>query len=191
MISLDYRSYMGSSARIWSLRWLFLYLCSYNLDGSITAAPSRESRSRWRLNFGKTHRVSQSLFSLCICDLLVLLELVFRSLIGDCNLDWKDKFKRSSWELYRQNPCIPDASGIDTGHVRYFPPMLNLFNLCSNLFVVGFKFLDILYTPCLPYWITREGLFLWFGVSKYLKTPTLIISAFWSVEFLEMPIHPL
>jgi hypothetical protein len=36
VISLDYRSYMGSSARIWSLRWLFLYLCSYNLDGSVT-----------------------------------------------------------------------------------------------------------------------------------------------------------
>jgi hypothetical protein len=35
-ISLDYRSYMGSSARIWSLRWLFLYLCSYNLDGFVT-----------------------------------------------------------------------------------------------------------------------------------------------------------
>jgi hypothetical protein len=37
MISLDYQSYMGSSARIWSLRWLFLYLCSYNLDGFVTA----------------------------------------------------------------------------------------------------------------------------------------------------------
>jgi hypothetical protein len=36
VISLDYRSYMGSSTRIWSLRWLFLYLCSYNLDGSVT-----------------------------------------------------------------------------------------------------------------------------------------------------------
>jgi hypothetical protein len=36
MISLDYQSYMGSSVRIWSLRWLFLYLCSYNLDGSMT-----------------------------------------------------------------------------------------------------------------------------------------------------------
>jgi hypothetical protein len=36
VISLDYRSYMGSSARIWSFRWLFFYLCSYNLDGSIT-----------------------------------------------------------------------------------------------------------------------------------------------------------
>jgi hypothetical protein len=34
---VDYRSYMGSSVRIWSLRWLFLYLCSYNLDGSVTA----------------------------------------------------------------------------------------------------------------------------------------------------------
>jgi hypothetical protein len=36
VISLDYRSYMGSSAIIWSLRWLFLYLCSDNLDGSMT-----------------------------------------------------------------------------------------------------------------------------------------------------------
>jgi hypothetical protein len=35
MILVDYRSYMGS-ARIWSLPWMFLYLCSYNLDGSIT-----------------------------------------------------------------------------------------------------------------------------------------------------------
>jgi hypothetical protein len=35
-ISLDYRSYMSSSVRIWSLRWLFLYLCSYNLDSSVT-----------------------------------------------------------------------------------------------------------------------------------------------------------
>jgi hypothetical protein len=38
VISLDYRSYMGSSVRIWSLRWLFLYLCSYNLDDSMTQA---------------------------------------------------------------------------------------------------------------------------------------------------------
>jgi hypothetical protein len=38
MISLDYRSYMSSNMTIGSLRWLFLYLCSYNLGGSITAA---------------------------------------------------------------------------------------------------------------------------------------------------------
>jgi hypothetical protein len=38
VISLDYRSYMGSSVRIWSLRWLFLYWCSYNLDGSVTTS---------------------------------------------------------------------------------------------------------------------------------------------------------
>jgi hypothetical protein len=48
VISLDYRSYMGSSVRIWSLRWMFLYLCSYNLDGSVTAPtihqPLREVR---------------------------------------------------------------------------------------------------------------------------------------------------
>jgi hypothetical protein len=36
MILLDYRSYMGSNVRIWLLRWFFLYLCSYNLDGSMT-----------------------------------------------------------------------------------------------------------------------------------------------------------
>jgi hypothetical protein len=34
---MDYRSYMGSSLRIWSFRRLFLNLCSYNLDGSVTA----------------------------------------------------------------------------------------------------------------------------------------------------------
>jgi hypothetical protein len=36
VISLDYQSYMGSCMTIWSLRWLFLYMCSYNLGGSIT-----------------------------------------------------------------------------------------------------------------------------------------------------------
>jgi hypothetical protein len=36
---VDYRSYMGSSLRIWSLRRLFLDLCSYNLDGSVTLCP--------------------------------------------------------------------------------------------------------------------------------------------------------
>jgi hypothetical protein len=43
VISLDYRSYMGSSARIGSLRWLFLYLCSYNLDGSVTVPINNET----------------------------------------------------------------------------------------------------------------------------------------------------
>jgi hypothetical protein len=33
---VDYRSYMGSSLRIWSFQRLFLNLCSYNLDGSVT-----------------------------------------------------------------------------------------------------------------------------------------------------------
>jgi hypothetical protein len=40
VISMDYRSYMGSSARIWSLQWLFFYLCSYNLDGSVIDSTS-------------------------------------------------------------------------------------------------------------------------------------------------------
>jgi hypothetical protein len=35
LISLDYRSYMDPTVRIWLFRWLFLYLCSYNLDGSV------------------------------------------------------------------------------------------------------------------------------------------------------------
>jgi hypothetical protein len=34
---MDYWDYMCSSVKIWLLRWLFLYLCSYNLDGSMTA----------------------------------------------------------------------------------------------------------------------------------------------------------
>jgi hypothetical protein len=33
---VDYQSYMSSSLRIWSFWWLFLDLCSYNLDGSVT-----------------------------------------------------------------------------------------------------------------------------------------------------------
>jgi hypothetical protein len=36
VILLDYQSYMGLSMTIWSLQWLFLYLCSYNLGGSVT-----------------------------------------------------------------------------------------------------------------------------------------------------------
>jgi hypothetical protein len=43
VILLDYRSYMSSSARIWSLRWLFWYLCSYNLDGSVTTSASEST----------------------------------------------------------------------------------------------------------------------------------------------------
>jgi hypothetical protein len=35
---MDYQSYMGSSLRIWSFRRLFLNLCSYNLDGSVTTS---------------------------------------------------------------------------------------------------------------------------------------------------------
>jgi hypothetical protein len=30
VVSIDYRDYMGSSSKIWALRCLFLYLCSYN-----------------------------------------------------------------------------------------------------------------------------------------------------------------
>ena len=53
--------------------------------GSLVA-PSTESRSRRRPNFGKTILVSRSLFSLGICDLRVLLELVHMSLVGVSNV---------------------------------------------------------------------------------------------------------
>jgi hypothetical protein len=44
VVSIDYRDYMGSSSKIWALRCLFLYLCSYNLVGSvIEATSSREA----------------------------------------------------------------------------------------------------------------------------------------------------
>jgi hypothetical protein len=36
MVSIDYRDYMGSSSKIWAFQHLFLYLCSYNLVGSVT-----------------------------------------------------------------------------------------------------------------------------------------------------------
>jgi hypothetical protein len=38
MISLDYWVYMGSSITVWLLSWLLLYLCSYKLDGFVTAS---------------------------------------------------------------------------------------------------------------------------------------------------------
>jgi hypothetical protein len=40
---LDYRGYWSLSTGIWSLRWLFLYLCSYNLVSSITPPPPPEA----------------------------------------------------------------------------------------------------------------------------------------------------
>jgi hypothetical protein len=35
---MDYRDYMCSSAKIWSLWWLFLFLCSYNLYSFVTSS---------------------------------------------------------------------------------------------------------------------------------------------------------
>jgi hypothetical protein len=42
---LDYRDYGSLSIGIWSLLWLFLYLRSYNLVGSVTVAPFSLSMS--------------------------------------------------------------------------------------------------------------------------------------------------
>jgi hypothetical protein len=46
---VDYRDYMGSSVEIQSLRRLFLYLCSYNLNGSVIA--SVRARSTLNMSF--------------------------------------------------------------------------------------------------------------------------------------------
>jgi hypothetical protein len=42
VVSIDYRDYMGSSSKIWAFRRLFLYLCSYNLVGSVIAGTGAE-----------------------------------------------------------------------------------------------------------------------------------------------------
>ena len=54
--------------------------------GSLVA-PSTESRTRWSPNFGKTNIVSRSPFTFDICDLCVLLELVYRLPIVVYNMD--------------------------------------------------------------------------------------------------------
>jgi hypothetical protein len=46
---MDYRSYMGSSLRIRSLRWLFLDLCSYNLDGFVIGLLAKPILAREKL----------------------------------------------------------------------------------------------------------------------------------------------
>jgi hypothetical protein len=46
VVSIDYRDYMGSSSKIWALRCLFLYLCSYNLVGSVTVVATVNSHVR-------------------------------------------------------------------------------------------------------------------------------------------------
>jgi hypothetical protein len=47
VVSIDYWDYMGSSSKIWALRCLFLYLCSYNLVGSVTPSiPRGENTTR-------------------------------------------------------------------------------------------------------------------------------------------------
>jgi hypothetical protein len=43
VVSIDYRDYMGSSQKF---ECLFLYLCSYNLDGSVTAGIGAEFNTK-------------------------------------------------------------------------------------------------------------------------------------------------
>jgi hypothetical protein len=85
MVSIDYRDYMGSSSKIWALRCLFLYLCSYNLVGSVTSSASGSPRihpsglvaatwwvatGRWRTSKATTHPttwlISKVLWAACL-----------------------------------------------------------------------------------------------------------------------------
>jgi hypothetical protein len=103
VISLDYQSYMGSSVRIWSFWWLFLYLCFYNLDGSVTQrAKLATGRIRWRV-IGCTSVSGQHFEFHCSRMLLTslgpdadaLCPIARTWLIGarynfSCGLDWPD-----------------------------------------------------------------------------------------------------
>ena len=52
----------------------------------------------------------------------------------------KIEIERSKFGADLQKSCIPDTSGINTGHVRYFLPALKIFILCSNLMLQGCSF---------------------------------------------------
>jgi hypothetical protein len=84
VISLNYRGYMGSSARIWSLRWLFLHLCSYNLDGFVTFLVWIEiwvlpkSCTHLNYNYSHTYELEYSLFVMILTYELVYSLYVMR-----------------------------------------------------------------------------------------------------------------
>jgi hypothetical protein len=60
VVSIDYRDYMGSSSKIWAFRRLFLYLCSYNLVGSVTATMGKPAPLTVLCLVIASHRVVQA-----------------------------------------------------------------------------------------------------------------------------------
>jgi hypothetical protein len=114
VISLDYRSYMGSSVRIWSLRWLFLYLYSYNLDGSVTGgivhASCQSVSGQW---------VSYPLPPLCG---VVMLERRGIGMTSDRTevTDVTSFLVRSLWRAYSR-PLPVLSRGHDGGEVACLP----------------------------------------------------------------------
>jgi hypothetical protein len=89
VVSIDYRDYMGSSSKIWALRCLFLYLCSYNLVGSVTdraraspcraqpcPCPCRAGRHVWKTiatSAGVHFFLLRDMVSICCLILFILI----------------------------------------------------------------------------------------------------------------------
>ena len=88
-------------------------------------APSTESMTRRNPNFGKTNTVSRSLFTFGICDLCVLLELVYMFLDNACNLE----AKRSQ----KEKVPLQTAQPVYAGCVRYLQAIAYFFIIYSNL----------------------------------------------------------
>ena len=82
-------------------------------------APSTESRTLTSPNFGKTNIVSQFTFHSIFVLLLLLYRLFVYIVISSRYLqfDLKLEIKRSKFRAVPLQPCIPDTSGIVTGHV--------------------------------------------------------------------------
>ena len=79
----------------------------------------------------------------------MLFELVSRLLVGAYNLEEHIGIKGNKFGVGVLRPCIPNASGIHTGHVRHLEPMLFLFIHSSNFVLLGCIYI--------LYWLTHEG----------------------------------
>ena len=162
------------------LSWPLWYPLGLTFVGS-PAAPSTESRTRTSPNFGKTNIMFQFAFHLIFVLLLLLCMLSVYIVISIRYLQfgWKIEIKMSKfravllkpcipdmsgihtghvryWFLCQavlQNTCVPDTSGIPTGHVRYFLPVLNIFILCSNFVLQDCNF--YIYSLYLVYFVAN------------------------------------
>ena len=50
---------------------------------------------------------------------------------------WKIEIERSKFGAVPLKSCIPNTSGIPTGHVRYWSPVPNYIELCFKSLVAG------------------------------------------------------